>query len=245
MTSYYVYAIQPESIDLPRGIRGFHRDALARLCWRDLAAVVAPHLEGEAPKPTPHRVERHHDVVSRLGERGPVLPVRFGTVFPSCAALSEALKRHAETLHADIERLAGTYEYGITVLWGDYLDDSDGSDGEHLTSAPDNGLAYMYQRLDVYQREQRLRHIAETIEDAAERALRPWAEDVKLQTMRHDDVPLRGSFLVTSWNSAAFEAAFAQFHDDYKPLRMLLTGPWPPYSFVSADYGSVPAHMVR
>lgn len=245
MTSYYVYAIQPESIDLPRGIRGFHRNALARLCWRDLAAVVAPHLEGEAPKPTPHRVERHHDVVSRLSELGPVLPVRFGTVFSSCAELNEALKRHAETLHADLERLAGTYEYGITVLWGDYLDDSDGSDGEHLMPAPDNGRSYMYQRLSVYQHEQRLQQIAETIRDAAADALCPWAEDAKMQTMLNDDVPLRGSFLVTSRNSAAFEAAFAGLHDDHKPLRMLLTGPWPPYSFVSADYGSVPAHMVR
>lgn len=245
MTSYYVYAIQPTSIDLPRDIRGFHPDALATLCWRDLAAVVAPHYDREAPRPTPRRVERHHEVVSRLSERGPVLPVRFGTVFPSSAALTEALKHHSETLHADLERLAGRHEYGITVLWGDYLDASDGSDGETLIPPPDNGLTYMHQRFTAYQREQRLKRIAETIKDATEDTLGPWAEDLTLQTLLHDDVPLRGSFLVSAAQSAAFEAAFARLHEEYKPLRMLLTGPWPPYSFVSADYGAIPAHMVR
>lgn len=245
MTSYYVYAIQPESSDLPRDIRGFHPDALARLCWQDLAAVVAPHHECEALKPTPRRVERHHQVISRLSERGPVLPVQFGTVFSSCATLTEALKHHAATLHADLERLAGTYEYGITVLWGDYLDDTDGSDGESALPPADNGLSYMYQRLNVYQREQRLQHIAKTIKSAAEKALLPCAEDAQLQTLLHDEVPLRGSFLVSAANSAGFEAAFSRLHDEHKPLRMLLTGPWPPYSFVSADYGSIPAHMVR
>lgn len=245
MTSYYVYAIQPASIDLPRDLRGFHPDALAKLCWRDLAAVVAPHYEGVELKPTPRRVERHHDVVTRLGELGPVLPVRFGTVFPDCASLNEALKHHAETLHSDLARLAGKYEYGITVLWGDYLADSDGSDDEPVMAAGGDGRTYMNQRLSEYQRELRHKHVAESIKAAAEEALCPLAEDSQLQALAHDDVPLRGSFLVPAQQSAEFEAAFERLYDDYKPLRMLLTGPWPPYSFVSADYGAIPAYAVR
>lgn len=245
MTSYYVYAIQPANIEVPRDLYGFHPDALAKLCWRDLAAVVAPHFETDTLAPTPGRVQRHHEVVKRLSELGPVLPVRFGTILADCGTLSEALKRHAETLHADLERLAGKYEYGITVLWGDYLAGSDGSAGEPIEPQGENGRAYMLQRLGEYQREQRIKEIAESIKSEVESSLEPVAEEIKLQAMMRDDVPLRGSFLVPAEWSDAFETEFERLHENYKPLRMLLTGPWPPYSFVSEDYTSLPAHKVR
>jgi gas vesicle protein GvpL/GvpF len=55
----------------------------------------------------------HNDL---LLDRGPVVPFRFGTAFPTRDALDGWLREHEYELLAELERLRGAVEWGVEVL---------------------------------------------------------------------------------------------------------------------------------
>ena len=50
----------------------------------------------------------------------------------------------------------------------------------------------------------------------------------------HDHPPLRAAYLVDRDGGKAFTAAVADQQRHNPELRLLCTGPWPPYSFAAA-----------
>ncbi|MER6596745.1 GvpL/GvpF family gas vesicle protein, partial [Micromonospora purpureochromogenes] len=55
---------------------------------------------------------------------------------------------------------------------------------------------------------------------------------------------LNGAYLVETAGVAGFAALVRELADRHPEIRLELTGPWPPYSFV-ADGPEEPAHTVR
>jgi hypothetical protein len=143
------------------------------------------------------------------------VPARFGTRFADVAALQTALTERLERLCAAIERVRGRSELAVTALW---------------IAAPaiaDGGPGTRYLR-DRQAREQIARHVADEVERAAaavetRRALNP-----------RPDVAASMALLVERAN----EATVAQRVNDLDPadgVRILVSGPWAPYSFVGHD----------
>jgi hypothetical protein len=109
----YLYAIiDPvrEPLVLPPGLE----DAKACVVPFDGLAAVVSALD-RPPGHETREVCRHMDVLSALIERHTVLPVRFGTVFPSREDLERSIADAREVLTADLRRLSGQIEFGITV----------------------------------------------------------------------------------------------------------------------------------
>ncbi len=73
------------------------RDKLADLAW------VAP------------RALRHEDVIMTVMRQAPVLPVRFGSVFSSVAALASSLARHRDALSGFFLATAGQQEWTLAA----------------------------------------------------------------------------------------------------------------------------------
>jgi hypothetical protein len=70
--------------------------------------------------------------------------------------------------------------------------------------------------------------------EAAERVheqLAPLARDATLLDAGTSPDLLRGAYLVDRDATGAFTAAVARLQDAHPELRLLCTGPWPPYSF--------------
>ena len=82
----------------------------------DIAAVVC------AVAPDVVRVRRadllaYHSVLDALAARGPVVPVRFGSVLPGRDAVAEFLAQHCEQLTAALDRLTGRRQYNLRVSY--------------------------------------------------------------------------------------------------------------------------------
>ena len=230
----YVYAIVRRDMPLPpRGAGGADAE-LALVPWRELAAVTAPMEDGGAPR-TVEAVLRHEAVVEEVRRQGSALPVRFGTVFRDAAAVAAALAERYEPLAADLDRLGDKVELSLTALWASPPSGDGAASGRRQEEAPaarGAGARYLYARAAEQRRKdaskERARAVAREL-DAIVGGLAIERRESLLPTPR---VAVRTAYLLDPARVSAFRAAVEGIRGTRGELRFLLTGPWPPYSFV-------------
>ena len=123
---WYVYAlVQPGDLAPPKGMDG--NSPVTVLLSRGIGAVasVVPLAEfgSEALRRNlqdvgwlEEKVRRHERVVEALLERGPVLPLRFGTIFLNVERLLAVLAKNGSTFREALRYLAGKEEWGLKGL---------------------------------------------------------------------------------------------------------------------------------
>jgi hypothetical protein len=233
---WYVYAIVAHGGQLPAGLTGFGEAELSLVASGGLAAVVGP-LAPCGLQRTTEDVLRHGAVVEALQVCGPTLPVRFGTVLPDAEAVARALAEHRAELKADLARLGDKVEFGLTVLWdrrpGDDDPSHDAKEGEASEHAP--GTRYLRARLAVLHRDEARREVARAIATELEAALGPLVFDRRCSVAPTERLAIRAAFLIEPTRFDACRQAIAEVRRRHPDLRVLVSGPWSPYSFVSRD----------
>lgn len=220
---------------LPSALHGL-LDAPVRLLPCDGFAAAVSELSHTIPA-TPAHVWRHEHVIEACMADA-VLPVRFGTIYGNEARLREALVPHAAAFRADLDRVRGCVELGLRVMRKDAgrgMRDANFSSSRipHPLSLT-SGTAYLRARLEAAKRERQAIAEAEAIAEQLHAALAHVA-------VAHLHRPLAGSrqlltaaYLVERQHVSAFRDAVTAHALEQPMLRLLLTGPWPPYHFVSA-----------
>lgn len=227
----YIYAIVPHNARPPARLTGWSGKPLAAVTWCDLAAITSTVSSGE-PRPTPDNVLRHATIVERLREDGPMLPVRFGTVLSDVEAVRAALAQRYPVLVADLERLGSNIELGLTVVW----DPPDVTDADVTSSdlgGSGDGTRYLLARVAEYRREVVLRQSADTLVRDLEAVLAPHLLERRSSILPTPRLLLRAAYLIDPARLTAFREALGAVRANHPELRFLLSGPWPPYSFVS------------
>ncbi|CAJ0779918.1 GvpL/GvpF family gas vesicle protein [Ralstonia chuxiongensis] len=238
----YLYAIAPSKrplAHLPHGIGGAPVHTLA---VGSVAAVVSDTM---LPKIRPERrhLSAHHAVVQSLMQAGTVLPVAFGMIATSEGALSRMLKKHQETLGAELDRLAGQAEFEVRLAW-DVPNIFEHIVHLHpeLKAARDEVMALgrpasrdekielgcLFERLLD---EERARHTA-----LVEAVLRQCCNDVTYGATRHTTEIARLACLAPSDARAALDACVTEVSSQLDDSFVLsFNGPWPPHHFLSLN----------
>lgn len=225
----YVYAITDSTAAAPGGLMdrtpGIGAAPLEARTCDALAAVFSRH-PAQSIKPAPENVWRHEQVVEVIMRRHAVLPARFGTLFRDDAGLDAALLRNCRPLLAGLERVSGCVELGLRVLW------EPGAAAGPEQPADGSGRAYMAARLaeERARREQRRR--AEVIADELHKPLAALATECATRVLARPEVLLSAAYLVRNEIAQAFRESVQRLGDARPDLRLLCTGPWPPYHFV-------------
>lgn len=251
-SGWYVYAITSLEATPPPCLLGLDDAPLVPVRWRALAAV-ASRVDGATIPPTLEHLLRHEEVVEALRERAPALPVRFGTVLADRPAVARALARRYAVLRGDLERLGDRLELGLAVLWEPPGPGADESRGDHdgytaPASALDSmgpGARYLWAGVAAERRERDLRRQAELLARDVEGALRPHALESRCVVLPTPRLALRSAYLVEPAGAAPFLAAFEEVRRARASLRFLLSGPWPPYSFVTPDSTAARASQIQ
>jgi Gas vesicle synthesis protein GvpL/GvpF len=214
----YAYAVgEPATLDpLPRR-RGFGGAALRVAIAGDLAAAYSRHRT-QRPRPTPEAMWTHERVVEALMDRGPVLPMRFGTVLDDDEALAAMLRARRDELAAALQRVRGRVELGLRVV----------ADRPAREAGAQNGRAYVLARLDEYRRAERAaRDVHEPLAAlACESRVRPRTPAPTL---------LATSYLVERGDVRTFRARVEEAAAACPGVHVVCTGPWPPYSFTEPE----------
>ena len=238
----YVYAIVGRGTPLPATRAGAAAE-LAAVSWRELAAVTRETGSGSAPL-TMEAVLHHEAVVEAVRRQGPALPVRFGTVFRDATSVASALAEQYEPLAADLDRLGDKVELSLTALWA-------APDGDGAARAPVEaraatghgaGARYLRARAAEVRRGDALKERAAAVARELDEVLGGLALERRVSLLQTPRIAVRTAYLMAPAGVSAFRAAFEAVRGSSEELRLLLTGPWPPYSFVRRTAAeSVPA----
>jgi hypothetical protein len=247
----YVYGFTLADTGCGASWRGVDGSSTSSVIQGDLAAIVsdvsgAYHAWSSGPDGEPDlsalatRAQEHERVLERALEQGPVVPMRFGTLYPSHEAVRQVLQAHHLAIHAAITQLDGKAEWGLTVTW-DGQQQKDALAGESTPSNPVQaaGRAYLVRREAEKAATERLAGRRREVASELHRAIQVVAEAGVVHPTRRagspdeTDVLLRASYLVGKTDRDDFEKVIMEALNSRTELGLLgeLTGPWPPYNF--------------
>lgn len=215
-----LYAITDHpSPPLPEGV------PLGVVVERDLAAVWAPAPDGEV---TAEMLWRHERVVEELMDDRDLLPVRYGTRLPDEAAAAQALEADHDQLAASLENVRGAVELSVRALSAQKPVRALSAQKPTVTRTPVPVAASGTEYLQTRAREAGARDaVARSVHD-------PLAAVARAHNLRPPSLPgeqLRAAYLVDRGEVESFSALVAELQEGNPGLRLICTGPWPPYSF--------------
>ena len=242
MTGLYTFAV----VDTASS-EELAREGLRLIPSGRLAAVVenveVTEFEGErleqnlADREWLERMVRHHETVieSLLDGRG-VVPMRFGSIFSTEDGLRAMLAENTDAFAAMLDDVRGRHEWGVRV----------NADREAMVrqlapsaSSASSGGDYLRRRRAEMQADGEVgteaariaRELYEQLARHAERAVVLQPRQPSPETL------VTTAYLVPFGDQEAFLRAAKELDNTYDGISLDVTGPWPPYSFISADVG--------
>lgn len=209
----------------PPALRGVQGRAVSLLGEGELAFWVSP---GPLPAATVEHLEAHDRVLRAALRSATPLPVRYGAAsFADEAAARAALREHAAPFAESLRRLAGHVEMGVRVEWLDPPPEEEAPEGPVRS-----GREYLERRRAAVRG-------AASRRAAAERLLEQAASHFNsfpVQAVRHvvADAQIAGSLahLVHRSELERYRREAEGAREALPGCRLILSGPWAPYSFV-------------
>jgi hypothetical protein len=218
----YAYAVcEPRVASSIPHCRGLGGATLRALEHEGLAAVFSRHRSFR-PRPIPEQVLDHERVVEAIMARGVVLPLRFGTQLADETELEALLAERHDELLRSLARVRGKVEIGLRMT--PERTSSGGGEGQRT------GRGYLLARVRAHRR----------YEQASRELHAPLAELAAASRIREPRTPaavLTASYLVDATEVAAFRLQADELGRRQTAMQVLVTGPWPPYSFASEEHG--------
>lgn len=229
----YAYAIIDRPAIPAPDISGLEGAALDTLSYRDIGAVVSRCATGKAP-PVEANLWQHETVVEALMTDHSVLPMRFGTMLSDEAAVQATLvKRYAE-FTAGLDHVRGYVELGLRVLWDD--DSAPPLTPDQQQPSHSSGRAYMMARLEEESKLQVRRERAKALVEDIHTPLARLAAETTRRMLITPRLLFTAAYLVKREQVAAFRRGVETLSSTYPEVRLLCTGPWPPFSFVAVRH---------
>jgi hypothetical protein len=244
----YVYGIIPAETSLPEGLTGTEGREVSLVEHGDLAAVVSE-IRADRPLGTRDDLLAHERVVESVAADTTMVPLRFGAVVTTPAAVVEEMLAPHHDWFADVlAELDGLTEF--TVL-GTYVRDT--VLREVLTEEPEamrlrESLRDLPEEAGYYDRVRLGELIVKALEAKREvdnaalaDALAPHAVAVAPRHAAGEDTAADVAFLVAEDEQPAFEEALDQLgHEWAGRIRLRMIGPLAPYDFVPEAPESAP-----
>jgi len=235
--SWYAYCIGEKQAfpELDRHRRPIPIESILGICGNqvfaypasDLAIIVSEHnpLESLSPK----SCMDHARVINNCFQHGTVLPFRFGTVFNDDEFLRKSIRSNRLQFHSNIEKLRGKTEMHLKIFVS-------GCNGRAIAKPlPAEGLGREYfTSLRENAGRQRERHTrARAVSFQIHRLFMPEGEEISCRTTEDGKMILDISHLIDRKCVDRYVNKFSTTNATMREYQMQISGPWPPYHFVS------------
>jgi hypothetical protein len=182
---------------------------------------------------------RGHDAVVRAAaDVGPVLPLRFGTAVPDEDAARTLLRSHAAVAREQLQRIGTAREWGVRLVRT--LADAEPALAGGAQRDGLSGTEYLSRRREELQRGDDLtRTAAEYAERLQDELSAHVTESLRRGGSTGSSLLLDMAYLVPTAAEAEFLGQVQQLTEDLEAhgLALVVTGPWPPYSFAALTPG--------
>ncbi len=229
-----LYCIADASAVVPHDGPGGPGRGLLRIVHGGLAAVVSPLAEHPRVE-TPSRTEllEYERVIRSQHAVADVVPMRFGSVLSSEAAVRAHLDEQRDANLQSLTRIAGCVELGVRAL----LPAAPPPTASEVAAKPmsRSGAQYLEARRKHYSAEHRLRDQCLALERALLSKVEPLCREhrTELSAPRSGEPTLCSLyFLVPRERVPAFRTAVSSIPVEWQ-TEISLSGPWPPFNFVA------------
>lgn len=192
-------------------------------------------------------VRRHEHILEQLMQYSALVPMQFGTVYPSEIALRDMLRDQQATFSETLGRLEGTQEWSLTIrcdvelLRREVMEDSTKVQDllQDMRSKP-RGVAQFIKKKMVVAIHDEVQERQEDCVDSSHEAISNFAEDVRVKTTLDDEddaAPVHAaSYLVRKPDEGDFMGEVERLRGIYghQGFTYEVSGPWPPYSFAES-----------
>jgi Gas vesicle synthesis protein GvpL/GvpF len=168
----------------------------------------------------------HHELVARLcAQSGACLPARFPTIFSDAEAVRRVLIERQAQLLKGLEHVRDRAELAVTALWVVQR-------ASEPIAVASPGRRFMLERQQAFRSADALRTAASEIADDLESRLGSKLVEARRKICPRPDTALSLALLVPRASAAAL-ARRVPDTDERHGVRILVNGPWPPYSFAA------------
>lgn len=264
MNGFYIYCITSGDGPKKFNVRGIdNKSNVFVLKHEDLGAVISTinpsdFRESELKKKlddlkwTKRAVLNHQRVISKVMNGKAVIPMRFGIVYKKRGQIEEVLKKNYRKFKSILESLAGKKEWGVKVFCdqGRLISKIQANDSiikklrEQLKTSPEGKKFFLQKKIDAIiesRTEEETNKYSKTFlerlsKDSDEYVLNDTSP--KELTGRNEEMIINAAYLIADRDLIRFEKNLDGLRKRYSEDRILLelSGPWPPYNFVSLDY---------
>jgi hypothetical protein len=212
----YLYAFSESPTTLPQAA-GIADAPLSLERFDGVEAVVSV-LDASSIRPSEESVLAHARVIDQLAAQNEaVVPAQFGRAFDNPASLGQAVLEREKELRAALERVRGCVELGLRVL----------APVAEAAPKPASGREYMLGRLEQSRRDA-------TAADEIHAPLAALAREATRSLRATPQLLVSAAYLLPRDDVDRFREVVRRQQDEHPDLTFACTGPWPPYSFVTA-----------
>ncbi|MHC1713331.1 MAG: GvpL/GvpF family gas vesicle protein [Solidesulfovibrio sp.] len=229
-----IYCILPGlKADLAPCAKGVDDQPVRLVELNDLGAAISLH-----PRVTTHpdvgQLRAYARVIASLHDRNTVIPLRYGCVADDAAQVVAILTERTEEYGRLLDELDDCVELGVRIL------PENAPQLVASSTAPDDGVPsatgvdYLRTRAKHYGQEKHLRDAYRQRVEHCCNAMQGWFVKCASEPATSLSPLVSVYFLVRRKAIESFQRAFNEYRVT-ESAKLLLTGPWPPYNFVTTD----------
>lgn len=222
----HLYCIVPAGHAVPSGCTGLEGSRPFAVEHGGLGLWATEH--DEPPAASIDAVRIHNEVVTAaMNTRVTPVPLRFGQSAAHREAAAARLAAETDKWMGLLQRFAGHAEYGVRVVWQVQSAEQD------VHAAPvESGTAYMAALARRQAQASDRRAEGERITAGITAAVGELAKDSRAEYAATGALLVSVAHLV-AWPAAdAYHEAMCEVREASEDRRFVLSGPWPPWSFV-------------
>jgi len=223
------------------GMTGISGTNLYAIPFDEICAVVGDipkdGLTAQGPK-----VLMYAEVVETLGEQFTLLPMRFGSRMETGLAVRNMLERNYFDIHSNLLKVENRYEFGLKVLCNseklkaELLAKTGACIQAPVRPAQAAEISvyreYVNRKLEEHRLEELVLAYVDSVIAKINGYLSVFNTEQKTRKMPTASVMIDSVFLIEREHKDTLVQVIDRMQNHYPSLDFVLTGPWPPYSFV-------------
>jgi hypothetical protein len=228
-----------EISDLVNGMKGIMDANLYVLSFNDISIAVSDFTPSKDITNRELAID-FAGVIEALSQQVTLLPVRFGTFIKTDEIVHQLLVNHYDSFLRNLQKVENKCEFGLKVLCdSETFSTKISAQAAAVEVQPREYFStdtvhtnYLLEKIKINKLEDSLfQYVDQLIEDISQ-YLTQINPDSKYKKMVTNSILLDAVFLVKKNKKDEFIQAISTFKQQHDDLQFLLTGSWPPYSFV-------------
>jgi Gas vesicle synthesis protein GvpL/GvpF len=224
----YVYCLAEGVDTIAETIHGVS-GATVRIVKIEDFAVLVSNLESDTVPVNRENVLAHAAVVRSVLDQTTPLPFRFGTLVTE-EQLSSYITSRKKALEERLTHVRDCVEMSVKIIWRVAKDEAEQPVAEQGT-----GTAFLAEKRREILGDERRAAEAKEIASWLHQSVSGLTRDEQVSLKPNEALMLAASHLVERASLKQYQEQIAEACENRPELHFLVSGPWPPYSFVNIE----------